>query len=731
MSATELTGLEALEQGVAAQGEGRLQDAVNFYLAILEVEPAHAEASHNLGLVMFSVGQVAESLPFLKKAVECSPDKEQFWISYVNALSREGDFEEARQVIADGERAGISFVNYNAATFFQGSSASDVDAGHKTQSPFSKRRSAQTEKKKNRKKLKRRSLQQPADAPQRKELEELVAHYQSDRLDEAKTAALEITRRFPSHPFAWKMLGAVLKALGRSEEALQPTLQSVVLAPFDAEAQSNLGAVLKDVGRYEEALDSLREAVRLAPDSAVAHYNLAGTLQVLEKLGEAVECYQRAIDLKPDYAAAHNNLGMIMQTMQQFIEAEGHFRSAIAAEPMLVSAHNNLGNVLRETGRLAEAIEAYCDAIRVEPNYTEAHCNKGNVLQDCGRLKEAVACFKEAVTLDPDYSGAHRKLANALQDLGQLQEAERHYLISDRLNPECEHTTAGMVDLLTRYAPADTTLHPIFSLHGQIQSLLPASRPFESIDDDNVHRLIDSVAALLNAQGQAMESELSQVYRRNSTNLDCARHLKIFDESKVIPRFCFGCYKVQVNLTSVFDLVKLLILFDRVDLPDDNPRKCMVEMRRDVGGFYKGFIYCTSEDEAFSLADNVGALVGQFISGSQSVVVKRGCSEFSAAYPEYGLTGQSDALAMVYPSRWMAIEQAEDSRFPGRLVPEMIPTISGLSLQDAIIVRNWFDYAKGLGDPTSAHFFSKSIYSDLFFSQGESRAAMFAAEDLS
>ena len=427
MSATELTVLEALEQGVAAQGEGRLQDAVNFYLAILEVEPAHAEASHNLGLVMFSVGQVAESLPFLKKAVECSPDKEQFWISYVNALSREGDFEEARQVIADGERAGISFVNYNAATFFQGSSASDVDAGHKTQSPFSKRRSAQTEKKKNRKKLKRRSLQQPADAPQRKELEELVAHYQSDRLDEAKTAALEITRRFPSHPFAWKMLGAVLKALGRSEEALQPTLQSVVLAPFDAEAQSNLGAVLKDVGRYEEALDSLREAVRLAPDSAVAHYNLAGTLQVLEKLGEAVECYQRAIDLKPDYAEAHFFLGRILQDQGALEQADRSYKYAVETRPTYAEAHYNRGIVLEDLGRPEEAVVAFEAAIRAKPLYVEAFNNLGSTLHSLGRLSEAEHWFDTAVTTDPNSAEAWANLGLLRVELGSLDQARAHY----------------------------------------------------------------------------------------------------------------------------------------------------------------------------------------------------------------------------------------------------------------------------------------------------------------
>ena len=48
---------EALQQGVAAHKEGRLQDAEGSYMAILESQPAHPDANHNLGVLAVSVNK--------------------------------------------------------------------------------------------------------------------------------------------------------------------------------------------------------------------------------------------------------------------------------------------------------------------------------------------------------------------------------------------------------------------------------------------------------------------------------------------------------------------------------------------------------------------------------------------------------------------------------------------------------------------------------------------------
>ena len=67
----ELAVQQVLEQGVAAHKAGKLQDAEQLYRAILKVQPSHADANHNLGVLAVAVGKADVALPFFK--MRCKP----------------------------------------------------------------------------------------------------------------------------------------------------------------------------------------------------------------------------------------------------------------------------------------------------------------------------------------------------------------------------------------------------------------------------------------------------------------------------------------------------------------------------------------------------------------------------------------------------------------------------------------------------------------------------------
>ena len=85
----ELTLIQALERGVAAHKAGKLQEAERIYKVILQSQPNHPDANHNLGVLAVSVSKVDAAIPLFKKAVEANPKIEQFWLSYVDALIKQ------------------------------------------------------------------------------------------------------------------------------------------------------------------------------------------------------------------------------------------------------------------------------------------------------------------------------------------------------------------------------------------------------------------------------------------------------------------------------------------------------------------------------------------------------------------------------------------------------------------------------------------------------------------
>ena len=103
----KLTIEQALQHGIAKHKQGKLQDAERLYQAILQSQPSHADANHNLGLIAVSLNKVALALPLFKTALEAFPEIEQFWLSYIDALIKENQLETAKSVLVEGRKEGF------------------------------------------------------------------------------------------------------------------------------------------------------------------------------------------------------------------------------------------------------------------------------------------------------------------------------------------------------------------------------------------------------------------------------------------------------------------------------------------------------------------------------------------------------------------------------------------------------------------------------------------------
>ena len=172
----ELTIEQALQQGVAAHKEGKLQDAERLYRAILQSQPAHADANHNLGVLAVSVNKAEDALPLFKTALEANPKIEQFWLSYIDALIREKQFDNAKQLLEQAKKQGLDLEKLGSL---------EEQLVPTTQTKNANRAN-----------------------PSQQQLSSLLEHYQSGRLSEAEKLATSIIHEFPSHNFSWKVLGA-------------------------------------------------------------------------------------------------------------------------------------------------------------------------------------------------------------------------------------------------------------------------------------------------------------------------------------------------------------------------------------------------------------------------------------------------------------------------------------------------------------------------------------------
>ena len=103
----EITIDQALQQGISAHEEGNLQEAEKLYRAILNNQPSHADANHNLGVLAVRVGKLQEALALLKIALETNPKEGQFWLSYIDTLIKLGQLDNAREELQRGRGLGL------------------------------------------------------------------------------------------------------------------------------------------------------------------------------------------------------------------------------------------------------------------------------------------------------------------------------------------------------------------------------------------------------------------------------------------------------------------------------------------------------------------------------------------------------------------------------------------------------------------------------------------------
>ena len=397
----KLTIDKALQTGIAAHKEGKLQDAERLYRLILKSQPSHPDANHNLGVLAISVNRVDLSLPFFKTALEANPKIEQFWLSYICALIDDNKSDEAMRLLEQAKQRG---VNYKKLRVVEKQIPTQVGSSITAN-------------------------------PSKKQLDSLLEYYQKGRLNVAEKLAKQITKEFPKHQFAWTVLGAVLQQNGKNSEAFEANQTAVMLSPKDAVARSNLGNTLKELGRWKESEANYKQAINLQPDFPQAHYNLGVMLSELGRWKDAEKSFKETIALQPSFPQAHYNLGNTLKELGKTKEVEASYIQAIKLKPDYAEAHNNLGNALKELGRLEEAKGSYSQTIKLKPDYAEAMLNLSINLGYMDALEAEIHAWKKLFRIDMDNYGfrAGVNLAICFFLKGNFSESKKYLLETKKI----------------------------------------------------------------------------------------------------------------------------------------------------------------------------------------------------------------------------------------------------------------------------------------------------------
>ena len=432
----ELTLDQALQKGVEAHKAGRVQEADRYYTAILNANPKHPDANHNMGVLAVGVGKVEEALPFFRTALEVNSNIAQFWLTYIDALIKLDRMADAKAVFEQAKSKGAKGDGFDQ---------------------FEKRLGLYNTK---------NSIDQ--ELPQ-EQLQDLINLHTKGHYQEAVTQASQLLEKFTTSIHLYNILGASNESLGNLEEAIEAYTKAIFIKPDYAEAYYNMGNALKDQGKLDEALEAYTDALSIKPDFAQAQYNRANILKDQDKLEEAVEAYKKVLSIKPDDAETHNNMANALKDQGKLDEAIEAFTKAISIRPDYAEAYSNIGNALEDQGKLDEAIEAYTKALSINPYDAGAHNNMGNALKAQGKLEQAIQSYKKMLSIKSDYAEAHFNIGIALREQGKLEEAIEAYNKALSIKPDygsAKHMLSALTGNTTK-APPREYVENLFDLYSQ------------------------------------------------------------------------------------------------------------------------------------------------------------------------------------------------------------------------------------------------------------------------
>lgn len=99
---------EVLRHALELMTQERYEEAAQMLREIIQVEPNHAEANYQLGLIETHTLGAHQALPRFEKAVSNCPTVEQYWVSYIDAMVMADETIIARHAITEAIRFALT-----------------------------------------------------------------------------------------------------------------------------------------------------------------------------------------------------------------------------------------------------------------------------------------------------------------------------------------------------------------------------------------------------------------------------------------------------------------------------------------------------------------------------------------------------------------------------------------------------------------------------------------------
>ena len=399
-----------LESGNKYYDRGKLKEASIMYRRALSTDAKYGEAWYHLALVNTKLGQIANSVPAFRRAVELLPKNSPDWndsnlhLAEILLLAAQspGSLGKNQQLLADVELISQQFIAQNSSSF----------EGHKLQADLFL--------------VKALDAYKTNDIVNSKKLtEEAIAGYR-------RTLDLK-----PGEPSVQMSLARTLSLYGESGEAEQLFKKVIDQKKMGTNGYLELYRLYASQRKPEEAEAILKRAIADNPKVyefqtiLAAHYFTVGKrpdgARILESLKANFRDFPQAYFTAGDFYLRVNDGAEAIKQYEEGIKKDSAHKVDYQKRIIETYIHDN---------KTAQAYERNLEILKDNPKDPEARGLKASFLLDKGDVNQAINELQAVVTARPDNFVARFHLGRAHFAKGEYEQARQQFEKAVDLKPD-------------------------------------------------------------------------------------------------------------------------------------------------------------------------------------------------------------------------------------------------------------------------------------------------------
>lgn len=198
-----------------------------------------------------------------------------------------------------------------------------------------------------------------------------AAHYGNMHFSAALADAERAIALSPTWGLPYTMQFAVLRMLGRQDDAIAAVYGMLTAFPDNPTMQAAAGEMLRQIGEYDRA-DALNAQSLESEETPMALVNLARSREI-DEASQKLRELNRALEIEPDFVPALMERGETLWADYKLREALADADRVIELAPNWLPAYYLRGNILVDLEREAEVA-------RMAGDLVEAHADDPDVL---------------------------------------------------------------------------------------------------------------------------------------------------------------------------------------------------------------------------------------------------------------------------------------------------------------------------------------------------------------